>query len=422
MKWDVDIYDRPGWNAYTYGYPGGGGIRLQANGDIVVRFESGDASGYNDDFLIDHFRRVTMHSSDGGHSWAEIESPWPYHIPLELSDGTLVEIVDDRQLTPRNEQKARLESLGIGHAWHDDCMLSWDLWPASMTEQLRAEGRVVWDLHAGPTPDQRYLPDDVVATHDPTNLFSRVSNDGGATWSLSKVVDVTGYGHFGCMFGGGAIVLPDDTILVPCYGGIKHAEPIDGNLLGPLQILVLRSENSGKSFELIEVPASVQGYNESCLVYHPSGRVICLLRAEETGCCFSDDGGRTWTVPRGTGIRGGYPLSALALESGAVLCGYAHRRFPGGIRATLSHDAGETWDIDNEKILIDSCLPSSYIGGPGSVQLADGSIFSFYNLVKPEVVRDGDIVDLDRQITLTPRWHSYIAGSCYTEDYIRTPE
>ena len=171
---------------------------------------------------------------------------------------------------------------------------------------------------------------------------------------------------------------------------------------------------------MVEIPcADGQSYSESSLVYHPSGRVISLLRSGVMGCAVSDDGGATWPTPRDTGIVGGYPLSAICLASGAIHCGYAHREFPGGVRATLSHDAGETWDLDNEKILNDACLPGSYIGGPGTVQLDDGSIFSLYNLVRPTELRPEDSVELDKAVTFTPRWHFYIAGSCYTQDYVR---
>ena len=94
------------------------------------------------------------------------------------------------------------------------------------------------------------------------------------------------------------------------------------------------------------------------------------------------------------------------------------RRYPGNAQSRCRRNLGHRQRENPHRQ-----LPAVQLyWRPGSVQLADGSIFIFYNLVKPEVVRDGDIVDLDRQITLTPRWHSYIAGSCYTEDYIRTPE
>ena len=87
-KWDVDIYDRPGWHSYTYTYPHWGGITRRDDGEIVVRFESADESAINDDFYIEHYRTVFLSSRDGGLTWREVEPQWTYNIPLTLSDGT----------------------------------------------------------------------------------------------------------------------------------------------------------------------------------------------------------------------------------------------------------------------------------------------------------------------------------------------
>jgi hypothetical protein len=47
-KWDVVIYDRPGWSSFTYQYPLWGTIRKR-KGEILVRFDSADEQGINDD-------------------------------------------------------------------------------------------------------------------------------------------------------------------------------------------------------------------------------------------------------------------------------------------------------------------------------------------------------------------------------------
>ena len=82
-KWDVDIYDRPGWHSYTYTYPHWGGIVRRDDGEIVVRFESADESAINDDFYIEHYRTVFLSSRDGGLTWREVEPQWTYNIPVD---------------------------------------------------------------------------------------------------------------------------------------------------------------------------------------------------------------------------------------------------------------------------------------------------------------------------------------------------
>ena len=147
--------------------------------------------------------------------------------------------------------------------------------------------------------------------------------------------------------------------------------------------------------------------SETSLAVHPSGRIVALIRSDDVHCSVSDGGGRSWSKPRPTGMENAIPLHALSLESGKILCAHAHRSAPGGIRATLSHDGGESWDNENEIILRDDVPTSDYIGGPGSVQLDDGSIFTFYNIVKLPPADDQG------------RHHCYIAASIYTEDYVR---
>ena len=85
----------------------------------------------------------------------------------------------------------------------------------------------------------------------------------------------------------------------------------------------------------------------------------------------------------------------------------------------MSYDRGDSWDVANEKILRDDVLPTSFIGGPGVVQLDDESIFTFYSLVKLSTPKEEDELARDQPLVLNPRFHCYIAGSRYTEDFVR---
>ena len=403
-KWDVDIYDRPGWNSFTYNFPVWGGIQKRKGTEIVLRFDTADAAGVNDDFYFEHYRQVAVSSTDGGMSWREIQPDWQYNMPLELSDGTRAEVVHSRRMLSRQEQKDRLKKLGIGHVWRDDCLLVWDLWPRKMAAQLRVDGYNVWD-RPGP-----YLPEGVVATHALRSLVARRSTDNGRTWEEHEIADVGPFRHFGVAFPG-SIVLPDDTILVPFYAIRKVPPDVTAFTLQGSEVFVLRSQDKGRTYQLMKLSGEAPKVrpNETSLVSHPSGRTVALMRSGWANIysSVSDDGGKTWSRPKKTPM-GGAPLSAIALASGNILCAYAHRSHPAGVRAALSHDRGETWDVANEKIIRDDSVPSGYNGGPGSVQLDDGSIFTFYSLVKGEKPAGG-----------RPP-HSYIAGSRYTEDYVRS--
>lgn len=413
-KWDVEIYDKPGWSS-SHWY--GGTIEKREGDEIIISFDTADENGINDDFYIEHYRKVVLSSKDGGKSWKEVDYNLGHETPVKLSDGTLVQ-VKSKQLTCE-EQKVRLEKLGIEHIWRDDCKLGWDLWPEDMADELREQGLIVWDRKTGWTKYHRWLPDGVVATHAPSKMILRRSTNDGRTWEENTLPDMEKFSHFVLQFSG-TVVLVDDTILIPCYA-VRKEFVKDGQFsLVDSEIFVLRSVDKGKNYNLVKVGGrpKVQNLNETTLLLHPSGSVVALIRGETIHQSISEDGGLTWTVPKDTGIVG-RPLHAICLKSGSILCAYAHRDFPGGVRATLSYDKGKTWDKANEKILRQDSLPSSYIGGPGSVQLDDGTIFTFYSLVRVATPKEEDKIQRDQQIVLNPRFHCYIAGSRYTEDYVR---
>ena len=83
-------------------------------------------------------------------------------------------------------------------------------------------------------------------------------------------------------------------------------------------------------------------FNESSLLALPGGRIVAMVRTasgskripHEEKYLFrthSDDGGRTWSEIRNTGLWG-YPPHLLLLSSGDVLCSYGYRRAPYGVR------------------------------------------------------------------------------------------
>ncbi len=65
-------------------------------------------------------------------------------------------------------------------------------------------------------------------------------------------------------------------------------------------------------------------------------------------------------------------------------------------------------------------VPACFLGGPGSVQLDDGTIFTFYSLPRFAGPKKGDVIDQEKFI-LDRSFHQYIAGSRYTEDFRSAP-
>lgn len=73
----------------------------------------------------------------------------------------------------------------------------------------------------------------------------------------------------------------------------------------------------------------------------------------------------------------GWPAHVLELKDGRLLCSYGYRRAPLGVRATLSHDGGKTWDYANEMVIRDDGGAPD-LGYPTSIQLADGRVLLAY--------------------------------------------
>ncbi len=92
----------------------------------------------------------------------------------------------------------------------------------------------------------------------------------------------------------------------------------------------------------------------------------------------------------------GHPCHLLQLRSGRIQCVYGYRRRPFGIRAAISDDEGETWDMGREIVIRDDGLHID-LGYPASIQLKDGRILAIYYLHGEDHIR-------------------YIAGSIYSEE------
>lgn len=112
----------------------------------------------------------------------------------------------------------------------------------------------------------------------------------------------------------------------------------------------------------------------------PNGKIICQLRVQghnyfsiyQTESC---DSGKSWSLPhRIIGKTDGAPPHLLLHSSGVLISAYGCRKEPFGIKAMLSLDGGETWDINHD---ICDCI-SWDLGYPSTVELNDGSLLTVY--------------------------------------------
>ncbi len=205
-----------------------------------------------------------------------------------------------------------------------------------------------------------------------------LSEDRGATWGAPTRVPVS-TPH-------GPVLLKSGDLLYlgKLYG--KWSDMLDAG------ITAARSRDGGHTWEVLgQVPAfpgtDSSNYHEPHVIELPSGRLIGVIRIEDSGRARtgdagvpsfslmqteSDDGGRTWTTARPLGFHGS-PPHLLRHSSGVLVCSYGYRQSPCGQRVAFSRDDGATWEHD---WIVRDDGPDGDLGYPSTVELADGSLFT----------------------------------------------
>src|SRR5688500_4218511 len=302
-----------------------------------------------------------MTSPDGGRTWQDDADPT---VSFNWSGSSIREKAD------------RLAVVMPDGAWLATGTVGWEEWPAERGAE--AEGR---RLGVYPHEDDSKI---VVGAH---RLYVQRSTDGGASWQRREwTVPECGY-IIG--FPRGTLLEDGQTLLYPLREGDEKRYT--------RQPHIWRSADAGRTWRLRPTPQDIYARtgDEMALVETEPGRILAAMRnANMPGgsgrlmFSWSDDAGLTWSRPLETPMWG-YPAHVLALSDGRILCTYGYRRAPAGIRACLSEDGGETWEIGAEVVLRDDGgTPSALrrppgtgmgdLGYPITRQLADGTLFTAY--------------------------------------------
>jgi hypothetical protein len=406
-KWDVSIYDKPGWFTPWMAPP-----RLLGD-EIILRCTSHPENVYADDFYAEKSETVTLSSMNGGRSWRKTAAErYDQATPNALSDRRKA-YLDTRPSFSREldtERREKLKKAGLAQL-SDTGWAGWTIFAESMSSKLKEMGYDVFDQHPA-------IPAGQVAVYS-VKLFGKWSSDGGETWQDSAV-ELPTFGH-GPVHNS-SLRLPNGMLLWFYYGAKLHEKSRCN--------YVVRSTDCGHTWKTVRIASDPSWHlSEASPLLLPSGRILLMIRCDagagvgHVHVTWSDDNGQTWQPVQRAPIRG-YPLGAICLKSGAVLCTYGYRWFPGGIRACLSHDQGATWDIKQEKILRDDVIPTCWIAPTGahSVQMKDGTIFTAFVLQKAVDLKQGDTAggNIFRVTGVTNgRFHCYVAGCRYSEDYVR---
>ncbi len=192
------------------------------------------------------------------------------------------------------------------------------------------------------------------------------SVDGGRTWETPQPLrspmswDATD---------GPFVVLDDGAVLLAVYGAMDVG--------GAEHIGMFRSEDSGRSWDMISVVKTDGEMSEPGIAQLPDGRLVMISRPEGH-ICWSDDRGESWTKPVSFGMRM-YEPGLLALSNGVLMClagTYNDKPGVSGIRSIFSRDGGSTWlapapDHGSE-------VDGAVYGYCRGVELPDGSVLITY--------------------------------------------
>ncbi len=303
------------------------------------------------------FRNWLMRSSDGGNSWTA-----PQAVPSYDWHGV---------------ECAGLTALGQGRVMLNQWRFRW--YPLDTARKrldaatLAFPSRLLRGLALSPELDlDRALladPDSVAPwARGSGDSFVHFSEDGGRSWGESRRVDCAPYsGGYGMR---GALAMPGGGLLLPL-----------SDIPNYRIVFVVRSNDAGRSWEAPVEAASKPGseFEEPAIIRLASGRILMLLRDNGTRRLHrvvSDDEGVSWSPPEATAIEG-YPPHLLGLPDGRLLCTYGWRQPDYAIRAALSSDGGQSWDMEHE-IVIRGAMANKDLGYPCSVLDRNGSIFTVY--------------------------------------------
>lgn len=238
--------------------------------------------------------------------------------------------------------------------------------------------------------------------------FLRVSLDGGLTWGETIRVDVSAP-H-------GPVLLADGSLLYFA----KKSEPKTERL-----ICAMHSTDNGKTWTELGHPplpehTAWSNFYEPHAVQLPSGRIAGAIRYEATPknhfesyeqltmfVTVSDDGGKSWSVPKCLGVSGS-PPHLMYHSSGALVLSYGRREdgkenYDLSERALISWDEGETW---TEDLAIFEDAPDWDLGYPSTVELSDGTLLTaFY-----QKYRENGKTDKKGSFLFT-KWHLVQGGN-----------
>lgn len=300
---------------------------------------------------------MLMRSADEGESWTE-----PVIVPafgwLGVECAGLTALRSGRVLL--NQWRFEWHTLEYARAHLD---------PAAYvsSEQLLSAKAMAAEL-ADWAPDADSIAERFPWARGGGETWLHHSDDDGMSFGRSVPIATAPYsGGYGMR---GGIELPDGDIVLP-LSDVPHYR----------NVFVLHSRDGGESWSppLAVAGGAAHEFEEPAPLLLRSDRLLLLMRDNATRILhltFSDDGGRSWSAARATGIVD-YPADLLELPDGRLVCVAGRRMPPYAITLYISEDGGESWNTDCP-VMVRAGLLNRDLGYPTLAQRRDGSLFIAY--------------------------------------------
>jgi len=190
----------------------------------------------------------------------------------------------------------------------------------------------------------------------PLEVIEFLSTDEGRTWSGPIIVDTPIPGPFEAQ--APVVVLSDGRWIVP----MSTWKAWDGSNPNGERAIALISNDKGRTWpELVDVmvdPDQNIIFWEMRIIEMEPGVLLAAAWAHnqaagndlEDQYSISEDGGKTWSPYRSTGIPG-QSCCPVYLGDGRVLFTYNHRYREPGVRARIAHLEGDQWVPETEIVL-----------------------------------------------------------------------
>lgn len=363
------VYHKPADNPFHYSaWPS---VAKGEGGELMVSF-----SGNRIRHICPFGKVLMVRSRDEGKTWS---------VPSIVLD------------TPFDDRDAGLLSMGGGKM----CLSSFNITAHEIVtcykgfvEELPKDEQIVFEHMAEVAPHS-------IRGNYPDSLLM-FSEDYGYTWKEPIRVPISAP-H-------GPVLTSDGTLLylgTIVEGHTADAVSVEEDGMAPIALYKINEDGSFEKISQVpacpEMPATAF-YNEPHMIELPDGRLLAHIRMDgregvspADGGLFtslqtiSEDGGRTWSVPKELGCIGAPPF-LFRHSSGALISVYGRRMEPFGISVMISWDDGETWEKD---IPLWSGQKDLDLGYPGLVEMDNGDLFTVYY---------GKLPDEDHCSILYTRW------------------